>query len=83
MTYEIIWEPRATNAAVRFLKDDPAGLAAVYEAVDSLADQPRPRGSVPYGSQDVRRLYVGDYRVLYIIEDDVIRILVTHLGRTP
>ncbi|MGW3725334.1 type II toxin-antitoxin system RelE family toxin [Streptomyces sp. NPDC000851] len=82
MTYEIIWEPRATNAAVRFLKDDPTGLSAVYEAVDALATQPRPRGSIPYGSQDVRRLHVGDYRVLYVIEEDVIRILVTHLGRT-
>ncbi|MEU8621753.1 type II toxin-antitoxin system RelE/ParE family toxin [Streptomyces sp. NPDC048623] len=82
MTYEIIWEPRATNAATRFLKEDPTGLAAVYEAVDALATQPRPRDSIPYGSQDVRRLHVGDYRVLYIVEDSVIRILVTHLGRT-
>ncbi|OIK05028.1 type II toxin-antitoxin system RelE family toxin [Streptomyces monashensis] len=82
MTYEIIWEPRATDAAVRFLKDDPVGLAAVYEAVDALANEPRPRGSIPYGSQDVRRLHVGDYRVLYIIDNEVIRIMVTHLGRT-
>ncbi|MFD7131358.1 type II toxin-antitoxin system RelE/ParE family toxin [Streptomyces sp. NPDC059894] len=82
MTYQIIWEPRATNAATRFLKDDPAGLAAVYEAVDGLAIQPRPATSVPYGTQNIRRLHVGDYRVLYIIDDDVIHILVTHLGRT-
>ncbi len=82
MTYEIIWEPRATNSAARFLKDDPAGLSAVYEAVDTLATQPRPPGSIPYGSQDVRRLHVGDYRVFYIIDEDVIRVLVTHLGRT-
>ncbi|WP_155054016.1 type II toxin-antitoxin system RelE family toxin [Streptomyces blattellae] len=83
MTYEIIWEPRATNAAVRFLKDDPTGLAAVYEAVDTLATQPRPAHSTPYGSQDVRRLHVGDYRVMYKIDDGVIHILVTSLGRIP
>ncbi|MFD3566113.1 type II toxin-antitoxin system RelE/ParE family toxin [Streptomyces sp. NPDC058667] len=83
MTYEIIWEPRATNAAVRYLKDDPVGLAAVYEAVDGLAEHPRPIGSVAYGSADVRRLHIGDYRVLYVIDEGVIRILVTHLGRTP
>ncbi|MFE4827332.1 type II toxin-antitoxin system RelE/ParE family toxin [Streptomyces sp. NPDC056672] len=82
MTYEIIWEPRATNAALRHLKDDPAGLSAVYEAVDTLAAEPRPANSIPYGSDDVRRLYIDDYRVLYLIDDDVIRILVTHLGRT-
>lgn len=82
MTYRIIWEPGATNAAVRFLKDDPTGLAAVYEAVDALAEAPRPSGSSPYGP-DIRRLRVGDYRVMYVINDDTIRILVTHLGRTP
>jgi mRNA interferase RelE/StbE len=83
VTYQIFWEPRATNAAVRFLAEDPSGLAAVYEAVDALAAEPRPQGSVPYGSHDVRRLRVGLYRVLYVIDDDVIHILVTHIGRTP
>ncbi|MGW2639414.1 type II toxin-antitoxin system RelE family toxin [Streptomyces sp. NPDC001348] len=81
MTYRIIWEPDATNQAVRFLKEDPVGLASVYEAVDTLAKAPRPTDSTPYGS-NIRRLRVGVYRVLYVIEDDVLRILVTHLGRT-
>jgi mRNA interferase RelE/StbE len=82
MTYQIIWEPRATDAATRFLKDNPAGLSAVYQAVDALASQPRPVDSVAYGSPDLRRLHVGDCRVLYVIDDGVIHILVTHLGRT-
>lgn len=82
MTHSIIWEPLATNAAVRFLKDDPVGLAAVYEAVDALAEAPRPSNSTAYGL-DTRRLRVGDYRVLYVIDDEVIHILITHLGRTP
>ncbi|MCD9873546.1 type II toxin-antitoxin system RelE family toxin [Streptomyces guryensis] len=82
MAYEIIWEPGATSTAVRFLKEDPAGLSAVYEAVDALATDPRPPGSIPYGSPDLRRWHVGDYRVLYIIDNDVIHIMVTHLGRT-
>ncbi|MFF4525344.1 type II toxin-antitoxin system RelE family toxin [Streptomyces bluensis] len=82
MTYRITWEPNATNAAVRFLKDDPTGLAAVYEAVGALAEAPRPINSTAYGP-DIRRLRVGEYRVLYVIDDEVIRILITHLGRTP
>ncbi|MFI5795194.1 type II toxin-antitoxin system RelE/ParE family toxin [Streptomyces sp. NPDC051677] len=81
MTYRIIWEPSATEQAVRFLKEDPTGLAAVYEAVDELAETPRPANSVAYGV-DIRRLRVGGYRVLYVIDDEVIHILVTHLGRT-
>ncbi|MET9681834.1 type II toxin-antitoxin system RelE family toxin [Streptomyces coeruleorubidus] len=81
MTYEIIFEPHALDSAARFLKADPSGLAAVLDAIDKLADDPRPAGSVPYGV-DIRRLRVGDYRVMYVIDDDVIHILVTHLGRT-
>ncbi|MGW0995488.1 type II toxin-antitoxin system RelE family toxin [Streptomyces sp. NPDC002523] len=81
MTYEIIFEPQALNAAARFLEDDPAGLAKVLDAIDELAHDPRPMESTPYGP-DMRRLRVGGYRVLYVIEAEVIRILVTHLGRT-
>ncbi|CAM5549330.1 type II toxin-antitoxin system RelE family toxin [Streptomyces fumanus] len=81
MTYRILWEPEATNAAVRFLQSDPSGLAAVYEAVDMLAKDPRPLNSTAYGP-DIRRLRVGAYRVLYVIDDGAIRVLVTHLGRT-
>lgn len=81
MTYEIIFEPHALDAAARFLKEDPRGLAATLDAIDDLAHNPRPLNSVAYGL-GIRRLRVGDYRVLYVIDDDVIHILVTHLGRT-
>ncbi|MEU4658459.1 type II toxin-antitoxin system RelE/ParE family toxin [Streptomyces sp. NPDC023723] len=78
------WECRGRRTDLRLTqKEDPTGLAAVYEAVDALATHPRPAGSVPYASPDVRRLHVGAYRVLYVIDDAVIHILVTHLGRTP
>lgn len=82
MTYEIIFEPHALDAATRFLREDPTGLAKVLDAVDDLAHDPRPVGTTAYGP-DIRRLRVGDYRVLYVIDDAVIRVLVTHLGRTP
>ncbi|MHB9861171.1 type II toxin-antitoxin system RelE family toxin [Streptomyces sp. YIM S03343] len=81
MTYEIVFEPHAVDAATRFLKEDPTGLAMVLDAIDGLAHDPRPAGSTPYGP-DIRRLRVGDYRVLYVIDDNVIHVLVTHLGRT-
>lgn len=81
MSYEILFEPHAVDAAARFLKEDPAGLSMVLDAIDELAHDPRPAGSTPYGP-GIRRLRVGDYRVLYVIDENVIRILVTHLGRT-
>ncbi|MFS8200642.1 type II toxin-antitoxin system RelE family toxin [Streptomyces sp. CWNU-52B] len=83
MTYEITFEPHALNSAARFLEEDPNGLVLLLDTVDKLAHDPRPAGSTAYGSPNLRRLRVGDYRVLYVIDDTVIRILVTHLGRTP
>jgi mRNA interferase RelE/StbE len=54
----------------------------VLDAIDRLADDPRPTGSFPYGSPDLRRLRVGRYRVLYEITDDAIA--VRHIARgTP
>ncbi|MFJ9819859.1 type II toxin-antitoxin system RelE/ParE family toxin [Streptomyces sp. NPDC101151] len=82
MTYEIVFEPRALDSAARFLEEDPSGLALVLDTIDKLADDPRPPASVPYGAPYLRRLRIGEYRVLYIIDDDVVHILVTHLGRT-
>ncbi|MEF9915427.1 MULTISPECIES: type II toxin-antitoxin system RelE family toxin [unclassified Streptomyces] len=82
MTYTIIWEAEATGAAVRFLKDDSEGLIALYDAVDGLAKEPRPANSTPFGGT-YRRLRVGNYRILYRINDDVVRILITHIGRSP
>lgn len=83
MTYEIEFEPHALDMATRFLQEDPSGLALLLDGIDKLAHDPRPAGSTPYGSPDLRRLRIGDYRVLYVIDDAVIRVLVTHLGRTP
>lgn len=81
MSYEIVWDEPALNAAVRFLKDDPDGLQQVLEAVDLLADDPRPAGSAAYGSEDLRRMHMGRYCVMYEITDVGVTIIVMHLGR--
>ena len=51
----------------------------MLDAIDPLADDPRPAGSFPYGSPDLRRLRVGRYRVLYQITADAIA--VRHIAR--
>ncbi|MFC7977908.1 type II toxin-antitoxin system RelE/ParE family toxin [Streptomyces cinereoruber] len=81
MTYSIVWDEAAINAAARFLKDDPDGVRQLMDAVDLLADQPRPAGSTPYGSPDLRRMHVGFYRVMYEITEATVTIMVIHVGR--
>ncbi|MFJ6792045.1 type II toxin-antitoxin system RelE family toxin [Streptomyces angustmyceticus] len=82
MTYTIVWDEAAIDAAARFLKDDPEGLRQLMEAVDLLAEQPRPEGTAEYGSTELRRMHVGRYRVLYEITEASVTIVVIHVGRT-
>ncbi|RBM21382.1 type II toxin-antitoxin system RelE/ParE family toxin [Streptomyces sp. PT12] len=83
MSHEIIWEEAALNSAAGFLKTDPDELAQLLVSVDALADDPRPQGSFPYGSEALRRMRVGRFRVLYEVVDSTVTILILHLGRTP
>ena len=78
MSVRIDYDERAISQAAAFL-DDPPGIRAVLDAIDRLADDPRPAGSFPYGSPDLRRLRVGRYRVLYEITQDAVAI--RHIAR--
>lgn len=78
MTRPVVWSERALNSAASFLVDDPQGLRQLLDAVDRLADEPRPENSVEYGSPELRRLRIGRYRVLYEISD---ALTIIHVGR--
>jgi mRNA interferase RelE/StbE len=82
VSHRIIWRPQATDAAAAFLKDDPEGLRQLFASVDLLADRPRPVGAAEYGSPDLLRMHVGRYRVLYEVSDDIVTIVVLHVGRS-
>jgi mRNA interferase RelE/StbE len=68
VSYQVNWEIQALDQAAGFLRDDPIGVAALWDAVSQLADEPRPPESFPYGSPDLRRLRAGRYRVFYTID---------------
>ncbi len=78
MSLRVDYDERAVSQAAAFL-NDPEGIRAVLDAIDELAEDPRPAGSFPYGSPDLRRLRVGRYRVLYEITEDAIA--VRHIAR--
>ena len=70
-----------TSAALRDLKALPKNvLSRVDRRILALADNPRPRGAKKLkGEDDLYRLRVGDYRILYRIEDDVLLIIVVRI----
>ena len=56
-------------------------FVAVKEAVDSLANTPRPNGVEKIsGSVDVYRVRQGDYRIVYSIDDQQQLITVLRIG---
>ena len=81
MTYRVEVEPSALSAATRYLKDDPAAVAVLLEAIDGLESNPRPLESRPWGP-DYRRAHFGTWRVLYFIDDAEKLIRVANIGKS-
>jgi mRNA interferase RelE/StbE len=78
VSLRVDYDERAIDQAAAFL-DDPPGIRAVLDAIDHLADDPRPAGSFPYESPDLRRLRVGRYRIPYESTGDTVAI--RHIAR--
>ncbi|HMY26871.1 MAG TPA: type II toxin-antitoxin system RelE/ParE family toxin [Solirubrobacterales bacterium] len=68
-------------AALRSLRKlDPQIRRRVQGAIALLADDPRPPAARKLKGRDAFRVRVGDYRVIYTIEDEVLLIVVVTLG---
>jgi mRNA interferase RelE/StbE len=53
----------------------------VLSRITALGADPRPTGTIKLaGPQDLYRIRVGEYRVIYTIEDDVLLVLVVSVG---
>ena len=80
--YSVVVEPRALRIAAEHLQRDPKGLGALFDALDTLATEPRPAEATPWGGAGLLRLRVGDWRALYEVDDAALTVVVTHIGRT-
>lgn len=52
----------------------------IYDRAAALAEEPRPRGSEKLSGYEAYRIRVGDYRVVYTIEDDQLLVTVVRAG---
>ena len=67
----IEWSPAACASACRHMSDQ-AGMREIARAVSALAHDPSPPEAFIRG--DYRRLRVGRYRVMYVLEGNLITI---------
>jgi mRNA interferase RelE/StbE len=69
------------SAARSFEKLPLAARRRVARTIDGLTVNPRPTGAHKLsGAQDIWRLRVGDYRVLYQVADATLLVLIVKLG---
>jgi mRNA interferase RelE/StbE len=68
-------------AALRALRNlDAAVRPRIEGAIALLAEDPRPPASRPLRGRPGYRVRVGDYRIIYTVQDDVLLIVVVTLG---
>lgn len=78
MTYRVELTPRAR----RDLRRLPHQVRSRLQPhVDALGQNPRPRGNVKLaGEEDIYRIRVGEYRILYQIQDEVLLVIVVKIA---
>ena len=65
------------KSAVKELSQIPKkDLVKIVRNINSLADNPRPKGSKKLSREEKYRMRYGKYRILYLIKDDLLVIYV-------
>ena len=77
MPYEIRFKPSAAKELAKLPRDVQRRIAP---AIEGLAANPRPPGVEKLAGTDAWRIRVGDWRIVYAIEDRVLVVLVLHIG---
>lgn len=77
MSYRIEVRPAALRA---LRKLHPEQRKRIQGAIALLAQDPRPPGATSLRGRDGLRVRVGDYRIIYTVQDDVLLVVVVSLG---
>lgn len=76
--YALIIKPAAEKELDRLSARD---RRRIVDALDGLREEPRPPGCAKlHGSDDLWRVRVGPYRVVYAIQDEALTVLVVRVA---
>lgn len=68
-------------AALRALKQiNPQDRERIHGAIALLGSDPRPPKAIALSGRPGFRVRVGDYRIIYTVQDDVLLVVVVTLG---
>lgn len=77
MTYDLLILRRAQKELAQL---PTQSYERVRDTIRSLAENPRPRGCLKLTGREGWRIRVGDYRIVYEIDDEEGTIVVLHVG---
>ena len=75
--YDVRLHPQAARAFRRLQHTVRDRVAA---AIDALADDPRPPGTTKLAGRDDYRIRVGDYRIVYAVDDGNHLVLIARIA---
>ncbi|MEE9613889.1 MAG: type II toxin-antitoxin system RelE/ParE family toxin [Thermodesulfobacteriota bacterium] len=78
MKYRVVVEKRVGKEA---LKIPSRHRASIDKAVLSLASDPRPRNCKKLTDREGYRVRVGDYRILYVVDDEARTVVIYRIKR--
>lgn len=77
MTYSVSIKQSAVKALAKIVRDD---RLRIIEAIDQLAANPAAGGVLKGEYAGLRRIRVGNYRVVYEVQDQQFIVLVIRVG---
>lgn len=77
MSYDVNILPRAQKQLMKLPREV---YERVREALQALADEPRPHGCLKLTGREGWRIRVGKYRVIYEIDDDSRTVTILDIG---
>lgn len=76
-----MYEVQIERTAQKQLQKIPAPhFNRIIKAMYALGEDPRPHGFKKLSGRDGYRIRIGNYRVIYLIEDKILKVLVIEIG---
>ena len=72
-SYSIVFKQSVAKDLRPIPKKD---VQRILKRIDGLADDPRPAGAEKLSTDDKYRIRQGNYRILYMIEDEIITVTI-------
>lgn len=76
-SYRIVFKQSVAKDLRPIPKKD---VQRILKRINVLADDPRPVGVEKLGGDEKYRIRQGNYRILYVIEDDIITVTIVKVG---